>query len=62
MAEVKKQQSPKKSGTSSKKVKQDRVAQIAYQLWEKAGREDGKDLDHWFEAERILRSHEPYPD
>ncbi len=61
MAEVKKQQSSKKSGTSSKKVNQGKIAQIAYQLWEKEGREDGKDLDHWFEAERILRSHEPYP-
>jgi hypothetical protein len=29
----------------------DEIAQRAYQLWEKAGRPDGKDLEFWLEAE-----------
>jgi Protein of unknown function (DUF2934) len=26
----------------------------AYALWEKEGRPDGRDLEHWLEAERIV--------
>ena len=29
----------------------DEIAQRAYQLWEKAGRPDGKDMEFWLEAE-----------
>jgi hypothetical protein len=27
----------------------------AYELWEKEGRPDGRDLAHWLEAERFLQ-------
>ena len=27
------------------------IAERAYELWEKAGRPDGRDLEHWFQAE-----------
>ena len=57
MVEIKKQKLFK-----NRQPKHDEIARKAYELWEKAGREDGKNLEHWFEAERILRSHEPYPD
>jgi hypothetical protein len=28
---------------------------IAYEIWEKSGRVHGRDLEHWFEAERIVK-------
>lgn len=34
------------------------VAEQAYSIWEERGRPEGQDLDHWFEAERRLRSRE----
>ena len=27
------------------------IAQRAYELWEKAGKPHGRDLEHWFQAE-----------
>jgi hypothetical protein len=36
----------------------DRVAQRAYERYEARGREDGRDLEDWYEAERELR-HKP---
>jgi hypothetical protein len=33
----------------------DRIAQRAYQRYEARGREDGHDMDDWFEAERELQ-------
>ena len=29
----------------------------AYQLWEKAGRPEGRDLEFWLQAEQQIRSH-----
>ena len=34
---------------------QEQISQRARQLWENAGRPDGRDLEHWLEAERQLR-------
>ncbi len=31
------------------------ISARAYELWEKEGRPDGRDLAHWFEAERTLQ-------
>lgn len=31
------------------------VARVAYELFERDGRVDGRDREHWFEAERIVR-------
>jgi hypothetical protein len=33
----------------------------AYELWEKEGRPDGRDLAHWLEAERFLQQQTPAP-
>ena len=35
---------------------QDFIRKIAYAIWEKEGRPDGKDLDHWFRAAAIFRT------
>lgn len=33
----------------------DQVAALAHRLWESEGKPEGKELDHWNEAERQLR-------
>jgi hypothetical protein len=33
----------------------DAVARVAYELYEKRGRQDGHDVDDWLSAERELR-------
>ena len=30
------------------------IERIAYELWEKSGGLHGSDIEHWFEAERIV--------
>jgi hypothetical protein len=32
----------------------DEIAEVAYQLFERDGRQHGKDQEHWLEAERIV--------
>jgi hypothetical protein len=32
----------------------DQIAKVAYSIYEKNGKVDGRDLDNWLEAERIL--------
>jgi Protein of unknown function (DUF2934) len=34
--------------------------EIAYAIWEREGRPDGKDHDHWFRAEVVVRDIPPY--
>ena len=34
----------------------DEIARIAYDLYEKSGRVEGRELDNWLEAERIVMS------
>lgn len=31
------------------------IEKVAYELYERDGRTEGKDLEHWLEAERIVR-------
>lgn len=31
------------------------IAERAYQIYERDGRSDGRDMDHWLQAERELR-------
>jgi hypothetical protein len=38
--------------------KEDEVRQIAYSIWEKENRPEGKDHEHWFKAESILEQNE----
>ena len=33
-----------------------KIERIAYGLWERDGHKSGRELDHWFEAERIASS------
>jgi hypothetical protein len=33
----------------------DEIAQRAYEIYERDGRMDGRDMDHWLQAERELR-------
>lgn len=40
----------------SNKLDQQAIGQLAFQLWDKAGRPSGKDLDFWLEAEKQLRA------
>lgn len=35
-----------------RRVRQDKIAEIAYHLWEQSGYQHGNDQDHWQEAER----------
>lgn len=37
---------------------QDQIRGLAYSLWEQEGRPDGKDLDHYYAAVRILQQRE----
>jgi len=40
---------------SAKQVNfQEEIAKVAYDLFERSGRIEGRDLDNWFEAERIV--------
>jgi hypothetical protein len=40
-------------------IREDQIAQRAYELWERDGRPDGKATDHWLQAEAMLRSSQP---
>jgi hypothetical protein len=41
----------------SSKAGRERVAALAYELWESHGRPEGTDLEDWFQAELPLRRH-----
>jgi hypothetical protein len=34
--------------------RREEIAKVAYELYMQGGRIDGKDVEHWFEAERIV--------
>lgn len=46
--------SPRKRTASAKESVHDRIAKKAYELYEQSGRIDGKDVEHWIEAEKIV--------
>lgn len=37
------------------------IALCAHQIWEEAGRPDGRDLEHWLQAEARLQKTRPAP-
>ena len=41
---------------ASSEVDDGEVTRVAYELFERRGREDGHDLEDWLEAERIVRA------
>ena len=40
---------------SAQTFSSDEIAQRAYEIYEREGRKDGRDMDHWLQAERELR-------
>ena len=42
------------NGQTTSMLMQDKIALRAYEIWKKAGRPEGKDLEHWQQAERAL--------
>ncbi len=34
----------------------EKIAEFAYQLWDKAGRQEGRDLEYWLKAEKESES------
>jgi hypothetical protein len=53
----KKAANPKTAGkksSSSKESVHDKIARVAYELYEKSGCVHGKDVEHWIEAEIIV--------
>ncbi|HET7288950.1 MAG TPA: DUF2934 domain-containing protein [Thermodesulfobacteriota bacterium] len=54
---VKKVATPKttsKKSSPAKESVQDKIARVAYELYEKSGYVHGRDVEHWIEAERIV--------
>ncbi len=35
-------------------TREDRIRALAHRLWEESGRPDGKEGDHWTEAQKIV--------
>ncbi|MBI2486468.1 MAG: DUF2934 domain-containing protein [Deltaproteobacteria bacterium] len=54
MAEETNLKSAKKRVKVDKKPLYDMIQKKAYELYEKRGREQGKNLDDWLEAEKII--------
>jgi len=46
--------SPKKRTVSAKESVHEMIAKKAYELYEQNGRIDGRDVEHWIEAEKIV--------
>ena len=36
--------------------RQEEIEKLAYELFEKSGRPHGREIDHWLEAERIVKA------
>lgn len=49
-------------GTVSETAAHEEIARRAHELWEQEGRPEGRDADHWLEAERQLRGTSNEPD
>ncbi|MBI2487620.1 MAG: DUF2934 domain-containing protein [Deltaproteobacteria bacterium] len=55
MAEVSKLKIPKKRAKSDQKTIHELIEKKAYEIYGKRGGEHGKDLDDWFEAEKMVK-------
>ena len=47
---------PRKSPSTKEQQIQEEIAKKAYELYEQGGREEGKDVQHWLEAEKLLKT------
>jgi len=54
-ARARRQETATPFGFNQPRPDSDRIAQRAYERYEARGREDGHDMDDWFEAERELQ-------
>jgi hypothetical protein len=45
----------KENGGLNSMSNYDKIAQRAYELWEKSGRPEGKETEHWFQAEAEIK-------
>jgi hypothetical protein len=54
-ARARRQDATTQPGFSESRPDSDRIAQRAYERYEARGREDGHDMDDWFEVERELQ-------
>ena len=46
--------SPRKTPVTPKESIHDMIARKAYELYEQSGHIDGKDVEHWIEAEKLV--------
>lgn len=46
--------SPGKNTVSTTESIHDKIARQAYEIYEQRGREHGKDVEHWLEAEEFI--------
>ena len=56
MAVAVKRAKAEQPGNGASTVDASDIARVAYSLYEQRGREDGRDVEDWLEAERIVRS------
>lgn len=52
----KKRPAVRKRSKKDESALRDAIARKAYELYEERGREHGKDLEHWLEAEIIIKA------
>ena len=46
---------PRKTSSTKDRQIQEEIARKAYELYEESGRQDGRDVEHWLEAEKLLK-------
>jgi Protein of unknown function (DUF2934). len=51
-----------RQGKISETAAHEEIARRAHELWEQEGRPEGRDFDHWIEAERQLRGAPAQPE
>lgn len=54
MAKEIKSKTPRKKGKVDQEFLNEMIAKKAYEIYEQRGREPGKELDDWLEAEKIV--------
>ncbi len=50
----------KSAGEPGVKPTHEKISRLAYQLFEREGRPDGRHLDHWFNAEAMVENNFGY--
>lgn len=55
MAKETKPKTPRRQGKADEKLVREMIERRAYEIYEQRGREPGKELDDWLEAEKIVK-------